>query len=400
VAAIVGAGDRVKVERGRRSGRQTGGVAVIDAFGARWTLDVSGLDDHLADELLHLWDRALVDPGADGDPPPFVVRRTQEGWVEVDGRAQQTDDPDVPYLVSRSLTIASIRRRSGSCVMLHAAGLATDDGGTVALVAGSGTGKTTAGRLLGRSLGYVSDETVTVEHDLTVRAYPKPLSIIVDPAVPTSKHERSPDDLGLRRAGPTLRLSAVAVLERRDDAGEPTLEPIGLVEAMGVVLPQSSALPSLDRPLDRLARVLATGHGPYRLSYRDIDDCVDLVSGLAHAPDDGPSPDDVTWTWFDGTGHEGEATPVPEDFGPSTKVRRNRFRDAIASDGVVLVMRDWTPVTLPGLAATIWLATQEPCTVADLVTAATVQLGPHPGGQQIVLDTVRMLIADELLHVV
>ena len=33
-------------------------------------------------------------------------------------------------------------------------------------------------------------------------------------------------------------------------------------------------------------------------------------------------------------------------------------------------MRDWTPVTLPGLAATIWLATQEPCTVADLVTAA------------------------------
>ena len=63
-------------------------------------------------------------------------------------------------------------------------------------------------------------------------------------------------------------------------------------------------------------------------------------------------------------------------------------------------MRDWTPVTLPGLAATIWLATLDPCTVADLVTAATVQLGPHPGGQQIVLDTVRMLIADELLHVV
>jgi len=87
VAAIVGAGDRVKVERGRPSGRQTGGAAVIDAFGARWTLDVSGLDD----------------------------------------RAQQTADPDVPYLVSRSL-------------------------------------------------GHVSVETVTVEHDLTVRAYPKPLS--------------------------------------------------------------------------------------------------------------------------------------------------------------------------------------------------------------------------------
>ena len=71
--------------------------------------------------------RALVEPGADGDQPPFVVRRTQKGWVEVDGTEQQTDDPDLPYLVSRSLTVASIRRRSGSCVMLHAAGLATDE---------------------------------------------------------------------------------------------------------------------------------------------------------------------------------------------------------------------------------------------------------------------------------
>src|SRR5690242_4779685 len=111
--------------------------------------------------------------------------------------------------------------------MLHAAGLASDDGGTVALVAGSGTGKTTAGRLLGRSLGYVSDETIAVEHDLTVRPYAKPLSIVTDPTVPTGKHEESPDDLGLRPAAPVLRLAAVAVLERRDDVGGPVLEPIG-----------------------------------------------------------------------------------------------------------------------------------------------------------------------------
>jgi hypothetical protein len=63
-------------------------------------------------------------------------------------------------------------------------------------------------------------------------------------------------------------------------------------------------------------------------------------------------------------------------------------------------MRDWTPVTLPGLAATIWLAAGEPCAVSDLVSSATAQLGPHPGSEQIVLDTVRMLITDEVLHVV
>ena len=171
------------MERGRhREGRLTAWRSSTHSE-HRWTFDVSGLDDHLADRLLHLWDRALVAPDGGAAPPPFVVRRTQEGRVEVDGLEQASDDRDVPYLVSRCLTIASIRRRSGSCVMLHAAGLATDDGGTVALVAGSGTGKTTAGRLLGRSLGYVSDETVAVEHDLTVRPYPKPLSIVTDPTV-------------------------------------------------------------------------------------------------------------------------------------------------------------------------------------------------------------------------
>ena len=207
-------------------------------------------------------DGAATDP-----PPPFVVRRTETGRLEIDGNARAVDGSDVPYAVSRSLTIASIRRRTGSCLMLHAAGLATEDGGTVALVASSGTGKTTAGRLLGRSLGYVTDETVTVEHDLTVRAYPKPLSLVVDPSGAVGQsHEQSPDELALRRAPAALHLSAVAVLERRADATVPVLTPIGLVaEAMQTVLPQTSALPSLDRPLDRLARALTAGHGPYRL---------------------------------------------------------------------------------------------------------------------------------------
>jgi hypothetical protein len=59
-------------------------VVVIDAFGARWALDVSALDDPLARELVNLWDRATVTPGS-GDPvaedacPPFVVARTPDG---------------------------------------------------------------------------------------------------------------------------------------------------------------------------------------------------------------------------------------------------------------------------------------------------------------------------------
>lgn len=374
-------------------------MAVIDAFGARWSFDVSGLDDHLADQLLHLWSRALVEPDGGAAPPAFVVRRTEEGGVDVDGLEHAGNDRDVPYLVSRCLTIASIRRRSGGCVMLHAAGLASDDGGTVALVAGSGTGKTTAGRLLGRSLGYVSDETIAVEHDLTVRPYPKPLSIVTDPTVPTGKHEESPDDLGLRPAAPALRLAAVAVLERRDDVGGPVLEPIGLVEAMNLVLPQSSATPSLDRPLDRLARVLAIGHGPYRLTYRNIEDCVGLVTELAHVGRS-HAVGDVTWTWFDGHGHLGSETPVPDDLGPSTVVARTAFGDAVLSDGVVLLLRDWVPITLPGLAASVWVAADVPVAVSDLVAIAEDELGPHPDAEAIIVATVRMMIHAKVLRVV
>ena len=105
------------------------------------------------------------------------------------------------------------------------------------------------------------------------------------------------------------------VLVRSDDAVVPSLEPVGLVEAMGVVLPQTSALPSLDRPLDRLVRLLATGHGPYRLRYRDIDDCVDLVTELSQVSD-GHAIGDVTWTWFDGHDHVCPTWPVPHHVGP------------------------------------------------------------------------------------
>lgn len=380
-------------------GRQTDRVPVIDAFGARWTFDVSGLDDALADELLGLWDRAVVEPAPDdpAEAPPFVVRRTDDGWVEVDGASAPTADADVPYLVSRNLTVASIRRRAGTCVMLHAAGLAGDTGGTVALVAGSGTGKTTAARLLGQHLGYVSDETITIEHDLSVRTYPKPLSILPDPTVPGTKHERSPDDLGLLRPPASLRLAAVAVLDRRDDVTAPRLEPIGLAEAMNDVLPQTSALPSLDRPLDRLARALAQGHGPYRLVYSHIEDCLDIVTELAHVGQ-GHAVGDVTWSWFDGLDHLAFPTPVPDDLGPSTVVRRTSFRDAVSSDGDVLVMRDWTPVTLPSLAGTMWLNTAAPVAVSDLVVVAEDELGPHPDAEKIVVETVRMLIAERILH--
>ena len=54
---------------------------------------------------------------------------------------------------------------------LHAAGLTDDRGRVLALVAASGTGKTTAARILGRHLGYLSDETISVGAELEVLPY-------------------------------------------------------------------------------------------------------------------------------------------------------------------------------------------------------------------------------------
>lgn len=368
---------------------------VIDAFGARWTLDVSGLDPALAAELLRLWQRARVH--VDGGPgeQPFVVRRTETGLLEVDGALHRVPDEDLPYAVSRAVTVASIHRRAGQCLMLHAAGLATADGGTVALVAASGTGKTTASRVLGRVLGYVSDETITIEHDLSVRAYPKPLSVVVDPAAPHGKHERSPDELGLVPAPRELSLSATVLLRRSPDVTAPLLEPIPLVEAMAEVLPQTSALPSLDRPLDRLAIALTTGHGPWRLTYRDIADCVDLVADLAHRRfPDGP-PHQVTWTWL--VGPTPSPVEAPRADGAPTAWTRAPFRDAVVSDGSAIVMLERVPVTLPDLAATVWLAAAEPATLADLVAAATTSHGPHPDAEAVIGAIVESLVERGLL---
>ena len=351
---------------GPSPGGQTDRVAVIDAFGARWTFDVSGLDDHLADRLLHLWDRALVEP--DGDAAPTALRgppHRRRGGSRSTAWSRPTDDRDVPYLVSRCLTIASIRRRSGSCVMLHAAGLATDDGGTVALVAGSGTGKTTAGRLLGRSLGYVSDETVTVEHDLTVRPYPKPLSIVTDPTVPTRqargvtrRPRAAPGGAGAAAVG--RRRARTARRRRRAGPGADRAGRGDEPGAAAVLGPAQRRPPA--RPAGAGARHRARAVPAHLPQHRGL-----------RRPRHRPRPRRAR------PRHRRRHLDVVRRARPrrrrDTGARRpravdrggpHRFGDAVLSDGVVLLLRDWVPITLPGLAASVWLAADRPVAVSDL----------------------------------
>ena len=61
-------------------------------------------------------------------------------------------------------------------------------------------------------------------------------------------------------------------------------------------------------------------------------------------------------------------------------------------------MLDRVPVTLPGLAATVWLAAGDPVGLADLVHVATASHGPHPDAEEVVTGTVASLVAQGLLR--
>ncbi|MEO7421041.1 MAG: hypothetical protein ABIU87_01440 [Ornithinibacter sp.] len=377
---------------------------VIDAFGAPWHLDLSGLEEHLADSLRLLWSRAAVDTstaevGDTTDVRPFVVARAADGSVTVGDGIHLGSDDHLPYAVSRGLTLASLKRRVGDCVLLHAAGAALPDGSTVALVGPSGTGKTTASRALCQTLGYVSDETVAVEESGRVRAWTKPLSVVIDPTSRWEKLEHSPDELGLVRAPELLHLVAVIVLDRDPDLeGGPVLEQIGLVDAINDVLPQTSSLLQLESPLSRLSSLLTTGNGPWRLTYREVTECIDLVTAVARGTALPHSPP-VTWEVAgDETVHEDTGdTARPRDeradlVGEHTVLRRAPHREAVTSEGQAIVLREQATTLLPGIAAAIWTALDSPRPVTELTVMVQADVGEHPQAAALVLGAIKDLV--------
>lgn len=329
---------------------------VIEAFGARWTFDTSRLDPVAAERLRALWSACRV-PGADpGDAgvEPFVVT-----------------DPD-PYAVSRAVTLASLARRRGTAVLLHAAGFERE-GRAVALVGQSGAGKSTAALTLGREFGYLSDETIAVESDGSISPYPKPVSVITDPSAPWDKHEESPDEVGLRKASGTAYLEVVVVLERDPAHATPELVELPLVDALLAIIPQSSSLPAIDRPLDRLAELASRSGGPYALRYSEIGACVDLVADLL---EERPRPQRASWS----------TTPGRDDVvsPPEGTVVRAPWRDALHTEDGTIVLVGEQVIRLGPVGDALWRAAASPTSPATLHAAVVDALGPHPDAEAIV----------------
>ena len=369
---------------------------VVSTIGVHWRLilDVPSADRA---RIARNWSRAVVAPeraiAAPGGLEDFVVSPAFTGGLG--GMTVDTLGEGLDYAFSRSLTMASIKRRAGGALMFHAAGLTAPDGQAIVLVAGSGTGKSTASRILGRSLGYLSDETVAVEDDGRIAAYAKPLSLIPPDADPLAKLETGPDDLGLLPAHPDPRLGAVVMLERDAACPEPVLEPVALIDALAGITPQTSSLLLLDRPLQRLAEAVCRGGGPWRLRYPEISQCVALITGLVDDLTHGRGPEPIQWRAAGGGPEVRERHPNQVD----ARYQRRPCLDAVESEGSVLIASSAAIMRLDGLGAALWLACAAPRTQADLVAVAERELGAHPEAPALVRGAVSALLEAEVLQI-
>lgn len=223
-------------------------------------------------------------------------------WGNIEGLTV-VDSSDPAHAAERltvDVTLHLLQEHAGTAHLLHAAVLGdASNHRALALVAPSGTGKTTAARFLGQHLTYLTDETAVVMPDRSVRPYPKPLSIIEDIQHPKVQH--NPADLGLQALASddySFHLSRVVILNRvKDQTVMPSIEPLPLVDALLTISEQSSGLMATERGLEGLAGLLIKTGGAVKLTYSEITDVLPLIQGLLQQEENQLSQQEVDFTY-------------------------------------------------------------------------------------------------------
>lgn len=355
-------------------------------MGCRWVLDLSALEDSEAQEMADRWQRcrelaSLTTPVLDDAPTTITAR-----------------SPAAPYDLSREVTRKGLTRLTGRATLLHAAALADEGGRALVLVAPSGGGKSTATRVLGRRLGYVSDESVILLEDQRIAPHPKPPSLVTDPKRRFRKEEPAPDDIGLGATPAMPRLGRLITLARDPDVTEPAIHPVGLIDQVLAVLPETSSTWRLPDGLHRLARAVTTGGAPARLHYSEIEACHDLVRDhLARDQPDAPTwehlPPDATQRLAGdeaATGDGGEESGA--ELTGDDVLARGDWSDAIAVDGEVLVLAGPSPLRLAGPGAVLWRSAGAGRSVDALTDDVVTALGDHPDARAIVREAAGELL--------
>jgi len=256
----------------------------LDAFGVAVDVRCTGDGGRaLARALRVAWARCARVDGRSADLTVEAIvhdGRTKVRVARARGAIGGETTSEVMHSLARAITVRAIDERAGEAIMLHAAGLAMPDGRVVAFVAPSGTGKTTLARTVGRTYGYVSDETVVIALDGRVTAYPKPLSVITSDG--HRKQQLAPDDENLVRATGDLRLARIVLLQRDPTVGSmPRVDDVPLLAGIAELAAQVSYLPRLAEPLRSIARAIERTGGLQRVTYAEASDLAQLVPTLA-----------------------------------------------------------------------------------------------------------------------
>lgn len=340
---------------------------VVDALGVAVGIPVSGDD---AARLRHQWSRALTE---------------EEATVVVDLVAFAADDAAAhDYAVATRVTLAALDATSGRRINLHAGAVADEQGRALAVIGPSGSGKTTAISLLAGRLGYLTDETVSLDEDLLVHPHPKPLSVITDADAPRRKQSVSPDDLGLRHPPERAHLHRIVLLHRgHGDAG---LVPVTGPRAIVEMVEQTSSLVHLEHPVHRLATAIDACGGVWGLDYDEFEDRVDEVVALLDHPPREPDAH-VHHPFVAAVGD-----PVPGAWSRAPWTDAEEYDDEL-----VLMIGDRVHV-LAGLGVVLWLALASPRTSAELVVRVEDLWGEHPGGAGLVDDALALMAEQQLVQ--
>lgn len=350
-------------------------VVRIRALASVFRVETS--DAAVAERLAVEWSRCLVER-----PVPGEVR------LPIDrGRAPMGS---LTYTLASTITRRAIEAAVGRFVMFHACGLVDDAGRTAVLVAPSGTGKTTAAATLAReNFGYLTDEAVAVSENGTLLPYPKPLSVVQDGG---GKAQFGPDELGLSPSPAEPRLGALVLLNRVQGTDtEPDLERVPLIDGVLELLSQTSALPSLDRPLRRLLEVVDHCGGVYRLTYSEIAQAATSIRELLA----GGSRSAESWASMD---QSSDPVAVAATHVEGTALVRGEVSDAVQVGDETLALRGTVPVRLSGIGTTIWREAHSGSDLAHLIDTAVRENGPHPNAEELVREAVRAMIAAGLLR--
>ncbi|MDN4641614.1 hypothetical protein QCD70_15280 [Agreia sp. PsM10] len=228
------------------------------------------------------WRWCLVD--AVGEAPDVVLTvgiGVESDFPDEPGVVVRQTVPDLMAALTPRVTIEAINAQAGHLLMLHACGLAhPETGAVVALVGRSGMGKTTLAGVLGKTMAYVSDETVGIRSDFTVAPFPKPLSL-KRPAPDMTKDQKSPLSLKLQAAAVPLWLGSVVLLRRDSSLSTPPrIDTVPLLQGVMELTPEISHLPQFDLPLQILNALASRVDGIKQLSYREASSAAPLVREL------------------------------------------------------------------------------------------------------------------------